>query len=126
MWDNKWKELLKDISTNGVLVSRKDSTRNTQETVSYKFEIDDSRNRLISDELRGIDIFQCVGQFLWITQGNFNVEAIKYYQPISDKFSSDGVKMIGAYGPRLFGIQHLNQIEHVIDTLTEDPGKEGL
>ena len=123
MWDDKWKKLLKDVSNNGSSVTRKNSTRDIIEIISYKFEVDNPRDRLIFDKIRGLNIFQCIGQFLWITQGNFNLEAIKYYQPSSDKFSSDGVKMIGAYGPRLFGIQHLNQMSHVIDTLADDPGK---
>ena len=114
---------MKDISANGSLVTRENPERNIKEIVSYKFEIDDPRDRLISDKIRGLNIFQCIGQFLWITQGNFNLEAIKYYQPSSDKFSSDGIKVIGAYGPRLFGIQHLNQMRHIIDILTKDSGK---
>ena len=114
---------MKDVSNNGSSVTRKKSTRNIIEIISYKFEVENPRDRLIFDKIRAINIFQCIGQFLWITQGNFNVEAIKYYQPNSGNFSSDGIKMIGAYGPRLFGIQHLNQMSHVIETLADDPGK---
>ena len=93
------------------------------ELVSHKFTIDDPRDRLICSASRPINIFQCVGHFLWITQGNFNLDAISYYQPIAAKFSSDNIKMIGAYGPRLFGVGHLNQIEYILRTLDEDPGK---
>lgn len=123
MWNDTWKQLLKEISDNGYSVKRKNKKRDIIEIISHKFFLDDPRDRLIQDDVRGLNIFQCIGQFLWITQGNFNLEAIKYYQPISDKFSSDGVKVIGAYGPRLFGIEHLNQMSHVLDILADDPSK---
>lgn len=123
MWDIKWRQILSDILKNGQEITRRDSSRNILEIVSYKFEIEDPRDRLLYDETRAMNIFQCIGHFLWITQGNFNLEAMKYYQPYAGKFSSDGVKVIGAYGPRLFGIQHLNQMEHVLDVLDKDPSK---
>ncbi len=123
MWDKQWKDVLNDVLTKGQPVKRKNSKRDIIEIVSYQFHLDDPRDRLLYSEARGLNIFQCIGQFLWITQGNFNLEAIKYYQPISEKFSSDGVRVIGAYGPRLFGIEHLNQMDHVVNTLAEDPSK---
>lgn len=123
MWDKEWKSILTDVLNDGENVQRKNSKRNIVEIVSYKFQIDDPLDRLLYNEIRGLNIFQCIGQFLWITQGNFNLEAIKYYQPISEKFSTDGVRVIGAYGPRLFGIQHLNQMQHIADILAEDPSK---
>ena len=122
MWNEKWKELLNDTLVNGKLVKKKNNG-DYLETLGHKFILENPRDRLISDNIHPTNIFQCIGQFLWITQGNFNLEAIKYYQPIAEKFSSDGWKMIGAYGPRLFGIQHLNQIQHVFETLHEDSTK---
>jgi len=123
LWDKQWKTVLNDVLTRGQSVKRTDNKRNIIELVSYQFHLDDPLDRLLYSEARGLNIFQCMGQFLWITQGNFNLEAIKYYQPISEKFSSDGVRVIGAYGPRLFGIEHLNQMNHVAHILAEDPSK---
>ena len=119
MWDRQWKNILSDVLSTGDSVTR-GSKRGFKEIISYKFTLEDPLDRLIFDENRGLNIFQCIGQFLWITQGNFQLEDIKYYQPISEKFSSDGVRMIGSYGPRLFGIHHLNQIKHVQKILDED------
>ena len=119
MWDEQWKNILNDVLSTGDDVTR-GTKRGFKEIISYKFTLDDPRDRLIFDETRGLNIFQCIGQFLWITQGNFQLEDIKYYQPISERFSSDGVRMIGAYGPRLFGIHHLNQIKHILNILDED------
>jgi len=123
LWDSKWRQILCDVVTTGNDVIRKDSTRNIKEHISYKFEIEDPRDRLLYDETESLNIFQCIGHFLWITQGNFNLEAIQYYVPWVDALSSDDYKLIGAYGPRLFGIEHLNQIEHLLAVLDKDPSK---
>ena len=123
MWKKTWTDLLRDVLENGCHVKREDSSRCNTELVSHKFTIDDPRNRLIYSKTKPTNIFQCVGQFLWITQGNFNLDAISYYQSHAEKYSSDGIKVIGAYGPRLFGIAHMNQIEYILDTLDKDPEK---
>ena len=115
--------MLSGIIIHGEKVARKDVKRNIKELVSYKFELQNPRDRLLFDETRPLNIFQCIGHFLWITQGNFNLEAIEYYVPRAKDYSSDGIKVIGAYGPRLFGIQHLNQMEHILRVLDEDPSK---
>ena len=123
MWERTWRDLLREVVEGGSRVDRKDEKRNNMELVSHKFAIADPRDRLICSTSRPINIFQCVGHFLWITQSNFQVDAISYYQPIARKFSSDDIRLIGAYGPRLFGIGHMNQIKYILDTLDEDPGK---
>ena len=123
MWELKWHKLLEEVLGSENIVERKNYKRSFQEIISHKFILENPRDRLISDPIRSINIFQAVGHFLWITQGSFSLAPIKYYQSIAKKFSSDSVKMIGAYGPRLFGIHHLNQIEHIITTLTNEPLK---
>jgi len=122
LWEKAWRSLLSDVLNKGNDVGR-ETKRSYREIISHKFTLDDPRDRLILDPIRSINIFQCIGHFLWITQGNFNLAAIMYYQPIAAKFSSDRFRMIGAYGPRLFGIHHLNQMQHVIETLHHDPLK---
>lgn len=136
----EWKRMLNDIITDGKCISRKceahanskmsyESTRcnkckdDFQEVLSYKFEIEDPRSRIIATDSYTQNIFQLMGQFLWIYRGSFNTKEITYYASSSDKFSSDGTRMIGAYGPRLFGIQHMNQIRHAIDVLGKDHNK---
>lgn len=123
VWTRTWKDLLRDVVGDGSAVSRKETERDSSELVSHKFTIDDPRDRLIYSVARPINIFQCIGHFLWITQGNFNLDAISYYQPKAKEHSSDQIKVIGAYGPRLFGIGHMNQIENLLDTLHQDSGK---
>jgi len=123
LWDSKWRQILSDVINNGNEVIRKNSDRNIKEHISYTFEIEDPCDRLLYDETESLNIFQCIGHFLWITQGNFNLESIQYYVPWIETLSSDGYKLIGAYGPRLFGIEHLNQIEHILAVLDKDPSK---
>lgn len=121
MWEQIWKDQLKVVSEHGHIVTRKRG--DFKELVAHKFAIDDPRNRLIGDRTRNMNIFQCIGQFLWITQGNFNVTDIEYYQPDARKLSSNGITMIGAYGLRLFGIHHLNQMKYLLELLSEGKHK---
>lgn len=116
--------MLKQVLSSKIHVKKEtERKRDFEEIISHSFKIDDPRDRLISDKLRAMNIFQCVGHFLWITQGNFNLNSIRYYQPRAEEHSSDKVRMIGAYGPRLFGIHHLNQIGYVKDVLDKDSTK---
>ena len=119
MFDEQWKEILKEVKEKGNEVPR-EKKRSIQEIISYQLKIEDPCDRIIFNKNYKLNIFQCVGQFLWITQGSFNADAMTYYVPFSERYSSDGIRMIGAYGPRLFGIQHMNQIKHIIDILDED------
>lgn len=123
MWDEKWREILDDVITNGNDVTRKNKERDIKEKISYTFEIENPLDRLLYDKTESLNIFQCIGHFLWITQGNFNLKSIEYYVPWVEKLSSDGYKLIGAYGPRLFGIHHLNQMEHLLNVLDKDTSK---
>ena len=124
MWEQNWKNLIKNVLENGKDVEKKDNPkRNFKEIVAEKFEFEDPRDRLIHDESLSMSIFQSVGQFLWITQGNFMVESIGYYQPSVFRLSTDQFRMIGAYGPRLFGVHHLNQMDYVRKTLRDDSTK---
>lgn len=116
--------MLNPVLSSLLLVKKaEERDRDFQEIISHSFTLKNPRDRLISDKLRAMNIFQCVGHFLWITQGNFNLNSIRYYQPRAEQHSSDKVKMIGAYGPRLFGVHHLNQIEHVKEVLDKDSTK---
>ena len=82
--------------------------------------MDDPGDRLASGPARNVGIFQCMGQFLWITQGNFNTADIEYCQDRAGKFPSNGITMIGAYGLRLFGARHLDRMNHLPDILDKD------
>ena len=119
MFDAEWKKLLTEVNENGIRVNR-DSKRSFREIISYQFKLDNPLDRIIYNDTFGASIFQYIGQFLWISQGSFHTEEIAYYAPFSKTYSSDGITMIGAYGPRLFGIHHMNQIKHVTAILDED------
>lgn len=132
--------MLEDVMTNGKHISRRckkhtnsevtcepskcnECKESFQEILSYKFELENPRSRIITTNSYTQNIFRLMGQFLWIYRGSFNAQEITYYAPSSNKFSSDGTRMIGAYGPRLFGIQHMEQIRHAIEVLGEDHNK---
>ena len=136
---DEWNQMLNDIMTNGNYVSRickthtnqkdrnntkcKKCKKNFKEILSYNFKLENPRSRIIVTNPQAQNIFQLMGQFLWIYRGSFNTKEITYYARSSNIFSSDGTRMIGSYGPRLFGIQHMHQIKHVIDMLSKDRNK---
>lgn len=51
----------------------------------------------------------------WILTGDNRVETIKPYSRGIEKFSNDGVRFDGAYGPKI-----VDQLRYVIDSLLED------
>jgi thymidylate synthase len=51
----------------------------------------------------------------WIVSGDNKVKTIAPYNPNIAKFSDDGVKFFGAYGPKI-----LAQLHYVVDKLLED------
>lgn len=135
----EWKKVLDDVVTSGKHISRRCERHanlvtyeppkcnkckdDFKEILSYKFELENPRARIIATDSYIQNIFQLIGQFLWIYRGSFNTKEITYYASSSNRFSSDGTRMIGAYGPRLFGIQHMNQIRHAIEVLSKDRNK---
>jgi thymidylate synthase len=52
----------------------------------------------------------------WILDGDDRVDSIAEYAPSVRRFSDDGVKFFGAYGPKL-----VDQAAYVIDALRRDP-----
>lgn len=93
MFDDKWKKLLTKVRDEGIKVDRK--SKEFREIISYQFKLDNPLDRIIYNETFGTNIFQCIGQFLWISKGSFYTDEITYYVPNSERFSSDGIKMIG-------------------------------
>ena len=77
-----------------------------------------------------------IAETMWVLSGRDDVAWLSNYLPQAHKFSDDGITWHGAYGPRLrrwgysdtphgtHPIGHedtLDQLQHVIDMLREDP-----
>ncbi|MBP7252015.1 MAG: thymidylate synthase [Alphaproteobacteria bacterium] len=79
-------------------------------------ELKDPRARLSRAESRSV-FFSCMGEFLWYMSGRNDLEFIKYFIPKYEKFSEKDGTVNGAYGPRIFNKDGVDQLEFVISKL---------
>lgn len=72
--------------------------------------------------------FSPLGELFWYLSGSDSIDFIKHYIPIYPKFSNDGIKANGAYGPRIFGpngdkkAAGKSEWDRVIGKLKKNPG----
>ncbi|WP_186024201.1 thymidylate synthase [Burkholderia gladioli] len=84
-------------------------------------EITNPRARLSRAEGKNT-FFSCIGELLWYLSGTDRVDFIEHYIPHYSKYSDDGGKTIsGAYGPRLYNLNGINQFENIIKMLAVGP-----
>ena len=74
------------------------------------------RFRLSRAETRQI-LVSCLGELLWYLSGRDDLEFIQYYLKRYDKSAEPDGTIHGAYGPRLFDSQGINQVEEIISLL---------
>lgn len=74
------------------------------------------RFRLSRAETRQI-LVSCLGELLWYLSGNDDLAFIQHYLKRYDESAEPNGKIHGAYGPRLFNSQGINQVEAVISLL---------
>jgi thymidylate synthase len=87
-----------------------------REMMGVVLELERPQARLSTSETKGT-LFSCLGELLWYLSGVNDLSFIKYYLSTYDKFSDDGKTVWGAYGPRLFNMRGVNQIDQVRDRL---------
>ncbi len=93
----------------------------TREIRSLLLKLTNPRARLSHTEKKG-KIFSALGELLWYLAKSNDLKFISYYLDQYLDESEDGATIYGAYGPRLFGHHGNNQVEHVLDLLTRNPG----
>jgi len=76
--------------------------------------------RLSRTETKGT-IFSCLGEFLWYMRGSNRLDVIKHYLKEYGRFSDDGKTIYGAYGPRIFNKDGIDQLAYIMDRLTTSP-----
>lgn len=76
--------------------------------------------RLSRTETKGT-VFSCLGEFLWYMSGSNSLEFIEYYLNGYEKYSDDGLTIFGAYGPRLFNKDGIDQLAYVLAKLKSNP-----
>jgi thymidylate synthase len=84
-------------------------------------QIKNPRARLSRTEQKGT-FFSCLGELLWYLAGSNELAFIQHYIADYEKYSDDGKTIFGAYGPRLFAMRNVNQIDNVITRLRRAGG----
>lgn len=108
-----------------LLVSRRAysvvSTRKaSRELVGALIRIENPRARMSIATVRG-QLFSCLGELFWYLSGSDDVDQIAYYISKYKEESDDGKTVRSAYGPRLFRMRGINQIDEVIKLLRLKP-----
>lgn len=73
----------------------------THECTGVTVRVNDLRNNLLYHPGRALNYRFAVAEWLWISFGLEDVATLKQYNSQMERFSDDGVKLAGAYGPRL-------------------------
>jgi len=86
------------------------------EVAATLLHLTNPRARLSRSESRG-RIFSALGELLWYLAKTDALDFIRYYIPEYEESSDDGKTIHGAYGPRLFNDNGIDQIANVIAVL---------
>lgn len=96
------------------------NSRNGPVKSIYRAEmvVADPRARYLNIPGRKSNIFQMMAETLWVMAGLDNVHPfLSYFLPRAANYSDDGVTWRGAYGPRLFAF---DQLEDVVKAFEQD------
>ena len=91
----------------------------TKELTGVLLELPQPRARLSPTETRGKP-FSCLGELCWYLSGTNEAEFISYYLSDYNQYT-EGSKIPGGYGPRLFRNRSVNQISNVVSLLKKNP-----
>src|ERR1700721_1782867 len=83
-------------------------------------KISNPRARLSRTEGRGL-LFSCLGELLWYLAKSNSLRFITHYVSKYSEESDDGRTLYGAYGPRLFKMRGVNQVQNVVRLLQSNP-----
>lgn len=86
----------------------------TKELMGHQTKIDMSRPILTIPE-RNLGYKFLVAEAAWIMSGDNRVATIEPYSPHIKKFSDDGERYFGSYGPKI-----VDQLSYIVDTLAKD------
>lgn len=82
-------------------------------------ELKNPRARLSRAEARSV-LYSCLGEFLWYMAGSDKLDHIKYYISRYAEFAEEDGHIHGAYGPRLFNKDGINQVLYIIKKLNQN------
>jgi thymidylate synthase len=108
-----WDHLLFDLRHVGKDVAPQG--RLTKEHTGVTVHVNNSRNNVLVNSGRDLNYRFMVAEWMWISLGLDDVATIARYNKEIAKFSDDGERMAGAYGPRLY-----RQLGFILNKLQED------
>ena len=111
-FNQAWQRLLVQLLTEGKLVAPRGEV--TREVVANRVVFDASRPVITVAERKLGYRFLCA-EAAWIMSGDDRVFTIAPYSKEISRFSDDGVKFFGAYGPKI-----RDQLDHVRESLLGD------
>lgn len=116
--DDLLRDTIEEIQRSGTWVN---PTRDKNKEIrAALLQLYKPRSRISASETKG-HIASCLGEFAWYMTGSDSLDFIEYYLPKYRENSDDGVKVWGAYGPRLLCWDGLNQFQNVKDRLSKKP-----
>ncbi len=95
--DDAWRELFQHFTVSSRVQESRD--QQTRELLHVATTINDPRQRLVFS--RPMNPAFAVAEVIWILAGFDSVSFLAFWNPRLRRFSDDGVRMHGAYGPRL-------------------------
>ena len=92
----------------------------TKELFGVLLHLKEPRARTSRTEMKG-SIYSGLGELLWYLSGSKALDFISYYASQYEAETDDKVTVHGAYGPRLFSMRGVNQIQNVLELLRTRP-----
>ena len=74
-------------------------------------------NKLLVVPERHSNIAASIAEFLWTMAGREDIAFMERYLPRCKNFSEDGVTWKGAYGPRIFSYEGINQLQKLLERM---------
>lgn len=96
-----WREAVRETLSTGSLVFPRNIP--CREIVGSRLVLTDPTCRALLFKHRRWSLAYAAGELVWYLAGRSDLESIKRHAPSYGKFSDDGTRLYGAYGPRIFG-----------------------
>ncbi|MEX2410958.1 MAG: thymidylate synthase [Candidatus Paceibacterota bacterium] len=115
--DDLMYETFKSCKTGGSIIeSTRGENKKIKELVDAKLVLTNPLSRLSISGTRSTP-YSAIGELFWYLSGSNELEFIEYYISLYRKESEDNETVTGAYGPRIMGVESINQLENIISLL---------
>lgn len=111
--------LIRQLKYHGVVNSSRNGV--VREILNAQITLTQPAHREILSPGRKANVFAQIAETMWILSGRNDIKWLSAYLPRAVDYSDDGDTWRGGYGPRLRNHFGVDQVQHVVDTLMEDP-----